>query len=189
VRVVLADDSARGNCFQKSWTLLHISAMQGFPEFARLAIDNEADLPNQKVPIATSNYGWTVLHEAALGGCAALVELLCDAGFDVEAADLRDDTALHIAASEGAHEIVRILVRKNANVNRRNKVGRTPLHMAANPTPAWSNGDDKACAQSLLGFGAEINAIDCRERTPLYEAVLWGAETAILLLHKGDDWT
>ena len=41
------------------------------------------------------------------------------------------ETALHVAAQQGKHELVEALLANGANVNARDNKGRTPLHLAS----------------------------------------------------------
>jgi ankyrin repeat protein len=180
VRILLDDDRAHGKEFHRAWTLMRIAAIQGLPEFARLAIESEADFFSQPDPIALSYRGWTVLHEAVLARHVEIVEILCDSGFEVDSVDLEGNSALHLAATEGYDGILRTLVRKEADINKRNKCGETPLHHATT-----NQGDGKLCIQSLLEFGAEVNCMDDEGRTPLYGALMRGKDTAQLILQSG----
>ena len=51
-------------------------------------------------------------------------------GSDIDAADVRGRTALHIAAENGLADAVNVLLQRNATVNIRNKIGKTPLEIA-----------------------------------------------------------
>jgi ankyrin repeat protein len=180
VRILLDDDRAHGKEFHRAWTLMRIAAIEGLPEFARLAIESEADLFSQPDPIALLYRGWTVLHEAALARRMEIVEILCDSGFEVDSVDLEGNSALHLAVTEGYDDILRTLVRKGADVNKRNKCGETPLHHATT-----NQENCKLCIQSLLEFGAEVNCMDNEGRTPLYGALMFGEDTVQLILQSG----
>jgi len=180
VRILLDDDRAHEKEFHRAWTLMRIAAIQGLPEFARLAIESEANFFSQPDPIALSYRGWTVLHEAVSGQHVEIVEMLCDSGFEVDSVDLEGNSALHLAAREGYDDILRTLVTKGADINKRNKCGETPLHHATT-----NQGNCKLCIQSLLEFGAEVNCMDDEGRTPLYGALMWGKDTAQLILQSG----
>ena len=141
VRILLDNDRAYGKEFHRAWTVMRIAAIQGRPEFARLAIETEADFFSQPDPIAISYRGWSVLHEAVLAQHVEIVEILCDSGFEVDSVDLEGNSALHLAATEGYDDILRTLVRKGADINKRNKCGETPLHRAATKSDmAWPRG-------------------------------------------------
>jgi ankyrin repeat protein len=187
VRILLDDDRAREKEFHRAWTLMRIAAIQGLPEFARLAIESEADFFSQPDPIAISYRGWTVLHEAVLARHVEIVEILCDSGFGVDSVDLEGNSALHLAATEGYDDILRTLVTKGADINKRNKCGETPLHHAATKSDivCLAPGGRKLCTQSLLEFGAKVNCMDNEGRTPLYGALMFGEDTVQLILQSG----
>ncbi|KAJ5115553.1 ankyrin [Penicillium atrosanguineum] len=58
--------------------------------------------------------GWTPLHAAASSGHAKIVEHLLDAGFDRDAQDEEEMTALAYSVQQGHVDVVRLLLRKGA---------------------------------------------------------------------------
>lgn len=54
--------------------------------------------------------------------------MLLNKGARVNATNLGDDTALHLAAAHGHRECVAYIIKHNANVNAQNAHGNTPLH-------------------------------------------------------------
>jgi hypothetical protein len=73
-------------------------------------------------------------------------------------------TALHCAAAAGQTRVARILIRYKADVNARNdEDGRTPLHYAATEGHA-------DIARLLIASGANLEAVDLTDLTPLAEA-------------------
>ena len=66
-------------------------------------------------------------HAAAGGDAKKVRELLHKNKVDVNAADYDKRTALHLAASEGHYEIVKILLESRASINARDRWGSTPL--------------------------------------------------------------
>ena len=99
--------------------------------------------------------GKTPLHLAAILGGPSTVQVLLNAGADVNARDGADQTPLHNAANSS---IVQVLLAAGADVNARDGNDRTPLHNAANLT----------IIQALLAAGADVNARDTSGNTPLY---------------------
>lgn len=90
-------------------------------------------------------------------------------------------TLLHIAAQRGHAEIVEFLMGRGANADARDRLGRTPLHLAA-----WSKKSD---AGKLLTNAANVDARDQHGLTPLHYAVRFGkyALTEHLICDKGAD--
>jgi hypothetical protein len=76
--------------------------------------------------IAKIDFGKVEPESRVLEGVMAVLSL----GVDVNAGNAAGDTALHIAAQQGFDTVVQVLVDKGANVNAKNKQGRTPLALA-----------------------------------------------------------
>jgi len=90
---------------------------------------------------------------------------------------------LHEAAADGDIEQVKLLIAKGADVNAKDRDGRTALFIAA----VW---DCKDIAKLLIAAGANVNATENRESSaPLHYAVLHknSKEVVSLLISKGAD--
>ena len=70
-------------------------------------------------------------------------------------------TALHFAIKSGHHELVRLLIKADADVSARDNQKNTPLHHAA-----YKN--DYELVRILLANGAEVDVKDNNSATPLY---------------------
>ena len=66
--------------------------------------------------------GLTPLHVASFMGHTGIVTFLLESGAQTEAATIRGETALHLAARANQIEVMRILIRARANVDARAKV-------------------------------------------------------------------
>ena len=135
------------------------------------------------------------LIDAAAYGDLAKVKSLLDKGADVNAAPRDGWTALMSAASErhwakgvvlggypekitlvpagnspsdGRSDVVELLIERGADINAKNKEGRTPLMEAA-------ENRHEVVARILLSHGAEVNARDKSGKTALTRAVWSGA--------------
>ena len=105
--------------------------------------------------------------------------LLISYGADVKAANLRRETALHEAASEGHHATLSQLLAAGADLNAPNKYGATALHAAAAEGHA-------AAAVVLVSAGAAVQLANTYAMTAANLAALRGhARLAMCLEHAG----
>jgi len=182
------------------YTRLHLAALNGYADGAKLIIDHGAQLD---VPDTIT--GATALHRAVQNGNREVAELLIanganiearsdfgdtplffaiasddndlsvvtlllEAGASISATDNQRGTPLHSAAFHGDPDIVTLLIEHGADVNAKSEDGGTPLHSAAH------FGHFKAMSV-LLQHGAEVNATDEQGRTPLRAALVYAPET------------
>lgn len=75
--------------------------------------------------------GLTALHRAAFHDQAGAVDLLVEAGANLEATDAVGWAPLHDACAEGSSGAMAALLRHGADSGRLDKKGRAPLHLAA----------------------------------------------------------
>ena len=135
--------------------------------------------------------GWAPVHWAARWGDGAMMQALIDAGADFELFDSRGHMALHLAARWGNCEAVRCLLANGADSDARDTRGAGVLHLAADRADTaelagmleaaetgtdyvppedpevWGNAEMIAL---LVSKGAEIDATDDYDRTPLHYA-------------------
>lgn len=79
---------------------------------------------------ASSEDGWTVLHQVAADGRADFVRFCLRQGARVNARDREGRTPLHWAVASGHVDCIRALLAAGADVNAREVDGWTPLHVA-----------------------------------------------------------
>ncbi|MBQ4875166.1 MAG: ankyrin repeat domain-containing protein [Rickettsiaceae bacterium H1] len=124
------------------------------------------------------------LCKAADYGYKELVEALIeidDDGVDVDARlNEFSWTALMYAAREGHSDIAELLIEKHADVNAKDRSGRTSLWLAA------YNGNEKIVEQ-LLQKNADVNAQTEEGSTPLIAAAEEGHKGVVNLLLNGKD--
>ena len=104
------------------------------------------------LPVDTNR---TFLHEFAEGCFGELnidtYDMMCDMLRqhldEINSQDIYLLTPLHLASKHGKHEFMRFLIENGANVDLREKQGKTALHFAA------AQGDNYAC-EILLNAGA-----------------------------------
>lgn len=77
--------------------------------------------------------GWTPLHEACSHGWHNIATMLVQAGANVNARGLDDDTPLHDAAYNGELNLVKSLIEWGANPYLKNKKGKMPFDVANPP--------------------------------------------------------
>lgn len=79
---------------------------------------------------------------------------------------------LHRAAERNLPcvDIVRVLLVNGADVNGRDEMSRTALHLVAEPAEGSNDSDTREIVKLLLDAGADLNAVDNRGRTPLLTA-------------------
>ena len=93
----------------------------------------------------------TPLHRAVWEGQLEMAALLIEVGADVNAVELNDEnTPLHYAAHEDPPAaLAELLIRKGADIEKRNSAGETPLIVAAMRNPD--------VAEVLIGAGARYD--------------------------------
>ena len=102
-----------------------------------------------------------------------IIQILIDAGTDVNAQNDTGETALYLASRGGDLESVKCLIAAEANVNTKTKYGETPLHAAKSAE----------ITKALLAAGADAKAIDSYNHTPLHYTS--NADMARALLEAG----
>eukprot|EP00731_Ephydatia_muelleri_P012731 Em0007g41a len=98
--------------------------------------------------------------------------------------DERGNLLVHVAASQGlaALPVFFVLKSKNADINARNKEGRTPLSIAA------QMGEEKLVNVLICVFGADMGYYDDLQWTPLHYAATTNHPSTIhILLRRGAD--
>ncbi|CAG0903091.1 unnamed protein product, partial [Cyprideis torosa] len=154
-------------------------------------------------PNIANHYGTSPLHQARSAGTA---ELLIAKRAEVNAQDERGKTPLFVATDWNRHSVVEVLLANGADPNIASEVERSPLHQAESAETAELliqkgaevNAKDRrgktplfvaiennrhSVVEVLLANGADPNIASEDERSPLHQAE--SAETAELLIQKG----
>ena len=157
-------------------------AADGYGDTALLKADDRGDTGMAKLLLekganaqVKGRSGFLALLHAASGGNAEVVRRLLEKG----AMDSVDGMALHGAVLNGRAEVVKLLLENGGNTESKDRIGYTPLLVAAQ--------EDKAdVVKQLLAKGANLDAKDDHGETALHVAAHRGStEVVRLLLDKG----
>lgn len=155
-------------------TALHMAVEHGFFALVELILDAEPDLVD-----CTDNKNDTPLIYAARSEGSMrdrglkTANILIEKGAKIDQSGDLKRTALHTAAQQGFKALVEKLIDKDANIEKTDTYGFTPLMMAAR-TPSADNYDT---GKLLVELGADIMKIDQKNRTALHHAAKSGNES------------
>uniref|UniRef100_H3BHW9 OCA domain-containing protein n=1 Tax=Latimeria chalumnae TaxID=7897 RepID=H3BHW9_LATCH len=130
------------------------------------------DIPNQKLLAADRN-GNMLIHKAVIQGKRALAYVLARrmvALQRIDAKDASERTALHLSAEKNQHLMVSDLISLGAQLNEKDSLGKTPLHLCAENGYVPVLEVLKSTMED--GVSVEIEALDHNGLTPLHCAVL-----------------
>lgn len=157
-------------------TALKLAAIKGHQNIVGCLLQSGADANIQNG--ATDE---TALHCAAGNGCITIVKMLLDNGADLNIRDIDDSTPLFYAAYSGHADIIKLLLeyktgKSKEDVNVQNIYGSTPLHIAS--------GDKEKVdvVRVLIEHGANVNATDKHNSTPLHFATEYKNKNVVALL-------
>ena len=203
-RVCVADDGGR-TCFM-------FAAYHGHTETVRYLVDADRTALNLTNYIRDAQ--WSALFYAIHQNHADVVQVLIDAGADIEVKDQSGCSPLHLACLSGELELVKMLVKAGAGVCVTDNAGRTCFmfaayhghtetvrylmdasHTALNLTnqkgeAQWSalfyaiHQNHADVVQVLIDAGADIEAKDERGCSPLHEACGSGELEIVKVLVK-----
>lgn len=172
---LLLDSGASINAMQNQYrTALMQAAFNGHVEVARLLLDRGASVDT------TDKDKWTSLMYAAYSGHREIAALLIDKGADVNAIESKS-SALTLAARKGHLETVRVLLDSGALIDATHyqDLYRTALMEA-------SLFGREAIVELLIDRGANVDAVDVADWTPLMLAAQEGNDRIVnLLLDNG----
>lgn len=155
--------------------------------FLNAALDKDTDTlqkyllggfpPDQSDPITKT----TALHIAVESGNTRAIQILLQAGAQINSLDSSSSTPLHIAAYLGYDDIIQILLNHGADMYKQDNTGRNAFHVAA------STGNHRAI-QCFLFEPNIINHPDAQNWTALMCACASNhLSTCLLLLSHGAD--
>ncbi|XP_018426232.1 PREDICTED: NF-kappa-B inhibitor delta [Nanorana parkeri] len=169
-------------------TWLHLYAARGLRSLAYAAA--ERYLQYGKLDLKEHN-GKTPLLVAVTANQPEIVYDLIRLGADVSAADCKGQTALHVAATYGLSDVLRVFLalphQKNLDLEATNYDGLTPLHCAViaqnnayknsqnTPSAQQHERETLSCVQLLLQMGANLTSQEIKSnKTVLHLAVQAG---------------
>ena len=120
-----------------------------------------------KNPIITTHFNWTLLHRLAKHGKSEMCRLVVEKVEDKNPGDIYGNTPYHIAAMDNNVELCRSLMEHLLDKNPKNCVDDTPLHQAA------YKGSLEVC-RLLIETCVDKNHMDDALRIPLHEAAKHG---------------
>jgi ankyrin repeat protein len=158
------------------WPVLALVAADRHRGVAELLGSEEIDLDAEG-----DNYNTTLLMVAARRGHGDLVELLLNAGAEINAKGHFGSTALMIAAEHGRKDMVELLLNAGADVHAKTEYGSTALTKAVEH-------DQEEIVELLLDRGADIHGKSKTGSTLLMLAIYRDVKFMVeLLLKKGAD--
>ncbi len=129
---------------------------------------------------ASNRSGWTPVMYAAYCGHDHVVDFLLDAGVSVESRNDRQRTVLMLAAMCGNDAVAEVVVRHSASADGRllhatDDTGHSALFHAV------LYGHESTCKLLVMGFGADLNALEAGGRgySPLMAAAEAGHELVV----------
>lgn len=154
------------------WTPLFYAAMSNNKEIMELLLTNHAEV-NIK-----DHSGETPLHIAAMFGHKDAAKVLLANGADINAKGSNRWTPLQTALhDQGGKEFVVWLLTQKPDVNARDYIGETALHLEAQY-------GTKDMVELLLNNQAEVNATNCYGWTPMHYAMARDNQGIIDLLRQ-----
>lgn len=150
-------------------TALQAASQNGHLEVIKILLFHKADVEIE------DNDGDRAVHHAAFGDEPVVMELLAQAGADLNARNKRRQTALHISVNKGHLSVVKNLLALGCHPSLQDEDGDTPLHDAIS-----KKRDDMLSL--LLDNNADITLTNSNGFNALHHAALRGNPSAMRIL-------
>lgn len=167
------DPSILGRMMNNGFRLADLVAAFGDAEFMRAAIRHQA-------PIHEHNRdGTSPIHLAALHNKPEIIDVLLQAGTDVNLRDETRNNPIHVAIATSAMEACEVLIAANCDLNKSNQFGAKPVDVAGNTsTPGL--------IKILHNAGARLKLTALEKQRLLIRSLLYDdLETAQFLIELG----
>ena len=138
-------------------TPLHIAVENGHEKVAAYLLSKGACIDAKD-----DKYGETPLYYAVLQSDIFLIDLLCEAGSEIDIPNKKGNTPLHQAIKDKSFVCAQILLIHGAYVNAQNKKGNTPLHIIFQKYQP----EVKDIVTLLLKNQADLNVRNKKNQTP-----------------------
>ena len=157
------------------YTPLHIATLAGDYKMVEILLSINTETEEWTKVDATTNEGFTAASFAAHQGNLDILTILYECGSDFAIATKENKISpLHRAVSRGHLKIVRFLLENGANIDARDSLGRTALHLAVTT-------ESKELVQLLLSFSPTMFC-DITQASPLAYATARGNTELVQLL-------
>ncbi|XP_074064956.1 uncharacterized protein LOC141504008 isoform X1 [Macrotis lagotis] len=170
LRLLLQGDQGLNDGDEWNRTPLHLACVYGYPDVVTLLVEKKCHLNPRDLE------GLTPLMRAIQGEQEECTSILLKHGADPKLADsFKNNTLLHYAAYGENTAIVSKLLQYDCDLEALNKDGFSPLLLAVKE-------DNKEMVEFFLMNGANVNAVDSNERTPLHLACVYGYPDVVTVL-------
>jgi len=166
----------------KGSTPLHVALQCGNPKVARLLLEHGANLHVPDKQYQTPQHLLVAMWSNTSPDDVDTVRFFVERGADIDALDNSRSTLLHRASYQGNVEVSQLLLEWGANINVQNGWRQTALHLALVRMRDELDDEFFDFIQLLLEHGADVDALDYDNSTPLHMASQYGSLRATCLL-------